>query len=62
MKTAGVPKLLFHGVRRSAVPQMRRRGVPTATAMLITGHVTRVVFDAYDATNADDVAAAAEKI
>lgn len=59
---AGVPGLLFHDMRRSAVRRMRKRGVPTATAMQITGHLTRVVFDAYDQANAQDVADAAELI
>lgn len=60
--TAGVPDLLFHDLRRSAVRRLRRRGIPTATAMLITGHLTRQVFDDYDQANADDVADAAGKI
>jgi integrase len=56
---AGVPKLLFHDLRRSAVRRMRKKGVPTSTAMMITGHLTRMVFDNYDAANPDDVAGAA---
>jgi hypothetical protein len=39
---------------------MRQRGAPTATAMLITGHRTRMMFDDYDAENATDVAQAAK--
>jgi integrase len=57
---AGVTQLLFHDLRRSAVRRMRKRGVPTATAMKITGHRTRMVFDDYDAANATDVADAAK--
>ena len=57
---AGVPDLIFHDLRRSAVRRMRRKGVPTSTAMLITGHLTRMVFDNYDAANANDVAEAAK--
>jgi integrase len=57
---AGVPELIFHDLRRSAVRRMRQRGVPTATAMRITGHRTRMVFDDYDAANAADVAQAAK--
>jgi integrase len=57
---AGVPELIFHDLRRSAVRRMRQRGVPTATAMKITGHRTRMVFDDYDAANATDVAQAAK--
>jgi hypothetical protein len=57
---AEVPELIFHDLRRSAVRRMRQRGVPTATAMKITGHRTRMVFDDYDAANATDVAQAAK--
>jgi integrase len=56
---AKVPELIFHDLRRSAVRRMRTRGVPTATAIKITGHRTRMVFDDYDAANATDVADAA---
>lgn len=59
-RAAGVPKLMFHDLRRSAVRRIRRKGVPTSTAMLITGHLTRMVFDEYDAANAEDVAEAAQ--
>jgi integrase len=59
-KAAGVPELIFHDLRRSAVRRMRKKGVPTSTAMLITGHLTRMVFDNYDAANAEDVAGAAK--
>jgi integrase len=62
VQAAGVPNLIFHDLRRSAVRRLRRRGIPTATAMLITGHLTRAVFDEYDAANAQDVADAAGKI
>jgi integrase len=59
---AGVPELLFHDLRRSAVRRLRKRGVSTATAMQITGHLTRAVFDDYDVANAKDVEQAADKI
>ena len=35
---------------------------PAATAMLITGRLTHVAFDTYDAANADDVAGGGETI
>ena len=58
-----MPDLIFHDLRRSAVRRMRQKlGIPTATAMLITGHLTRKVFDDYDAANPEDVAAAAKKL
>jgi hypothetical protein len=55
-----LPGLLFHDLRRSAVRRMRQRGVPTAVAMRITGHLTRTVFDNYDAAHDTDVQDAAK--
>jgi integrase len=57
---AGVPKLRVHDLRRSAVRRMRKRGVPVATGMQITGHLTRAVFGAYDQASPEDVAEAAK--
>jgi hypothetical protein len=34
---------------------MRKKGVPTAVAMRITGHLMRTVFDNYDAAHDTDV-------
>lgn len=60
-KAAGVPDLMFHDLRRSAVRRMRRKlGIPTSTAMRITGHLTRDVFEDYDAENDADIAEAAK--
>ncbi len=61
-KAAGVPGLLFHDLRRSAVRRMRQRGIPTAVAMKITGHLTRQIFEDYDSAHDSDVAKAALKI
>jgi len=59
-KAAGVPDLLFHDLRRSAVRRMRRKGIPAAVGMKISGHLTRYVFDKYDATNDADIENAAK--
>jgi integrase len=59
---AGLPELILHDLRRSAVRNMVRRSIPQQVAMAISGHKTPSVFARYNITSERDITAAADMI
>lgn len=61
-RKAGLPGLLVHDLRRSAVRRMEQAGVPRSVAMKLTGHRTESVYRRYAITSDADLRDAASRL
>ena len=62
LRRAGVPGMLRHDLRRTAVRNMEQAAVPRSVAMELTGHRTENVYRRYAIVSPADLQAAAARL